>query len=491
MEYMQYKSFSLKNYKGIKEHLTFDITTGIRVPHCIIGNNESGKTTILKGIERISKLCKGKSIEDIMKETKENIHSIKPKGDYFSDAVTLRATLSCPKSIIKDTERNDKDDDKKLSKYLKNGNEIDISLEFTYEFKNASFVENSHRTNIQFDGSVVTDERDKEAIFNLISNYAPDVIYYDDFKFAIPEVIRFLASTKKGDLDDNETIVDDNTLLTSEENIFWKEVFTDILRGYSKKKDSDFQKDVVDLTQGETNDIENAASRLDNMCKYLDDVLKEWVKSKQNNIEGFRISIKPVSNNIFHDYQISIRSGSDSYKLNERSKGFQWAFCFQILTKIRQNRSGEGFIFLLDEPANNLHIRPQHEMLSHLNELCDDKNVVIYSTHAPELIGISKESYEHTFIAKNTADEFQKYTDIYLYKIKEGHDNIDVQDFEPILARLSYEDVKNFAKEETVGEQDEKSVWGKIFGKIKTSLPTFLNLLDFAEKIIKIISKKN
>ncbi len=64
--------------------------------------------------------------------------------------------------------------------------------------------------------------------------------------------------------------------------------------------------------------------------------------------------------------------------MDERSKGLQWSFYFHILTRIRQNRNKSGVIFLLDEPANNLHIRPQNEMLKHLIELCDANSAAIY-----------------------------------------------------------------------------------------------------------------
>ena len=47
---MIYKKFYFKNYKGIKEKVEIDIDANGDKPYCIIGNNEGGKTTILKGI---------------------------------------------------------------------------------------------------------------------------------------------------------------------------------------------------------------------------------------------------------------------------------------------------------------------------------------------------------------------------------------------------------------------------------------------------------
>ena len=173
--------------------------------------------------------------------------------------------------------------------------------------------------------------------------------------------------------------------------------------------------------------------------------------------------------------------------MNERSKGLQWSFCFHILTKIRQNRHNVGFIFLLDEPANNLHIRPQKQMLQHLKDLCNKNSTVIYSTHAPELIGTNDENYDNTLIAKNNADEFQT-TDIKLHKLKDVSKKFDIQDVEPILAKLSYDDIKSISNENT----DDKKKWNEIWCQIKSIKPDIdtsvklANIGNFFTNVVKI-----
>lgn len=224
------------------------------------------------------------------------------------------------------------------------------------------------------------------------------------------------------------------------------------------------------------------------MGKYLDKILKEWIDNNKNNIEGFEISKKQPekeADKVFNDYQISIISGNNSYQMNERSKGLQWSFCFHILTRIRKNRHGTGFIFLLDEPANNLHIRPQNEMLKHLSELCDGNSAVVYSTHSPELIGISEDCYKHTFIAKNNADELQD-TDIHFYKLTEINKDIDIQDIEPILAKLAYEDIKFLSDPK---KRNEKEKWKSIMVSIKdnaklSTLAQDSSVLNFLTNIV-------
>jgi len=55
---MIYKKFYFENYKGIKDKLEFPVNVDSKKPYCIIGNNEGGKTTILKGMAFISRLCR-------------------------------------------------------------------------------------------------------------------------------------------------------------------------------------------------------------------------------------------------------------------------------------------------------------------------------------------------------------------------------------------------------------------------------------------------
>ena len=53
---MKYTKFGLKNFKGVKE-VAIDVN-GNEKPMALVGLNESGKTTILEGVEKIAWHCK-------------------------------------------------------------------------------------------------------------------------------------------------------------------------------------------------------------------------------------------------------------------------------------------------------------------------------------------------------------------------------------------------------------------------------------------------
>ena len=75
---MIYKKFYFKNYKGIKDRLEFEIDANSNKPYCIIGKNEGGKTTILKGINLIGQLITGSG-----KIKEQEIIKIKPKIGFL------------------------------------------------------------------------------------------------------------------------------------------------------------------------------------------------------------------------------------------------------------------------------------------------------------------------------------------------------------------------------------------------------------------------
>lgn len=69
----------------------------------------------------------------------------------------------------------------------------------------------------------------------------------------------------------------------------------------------------------------------------------------------------------------------------ERSSGFQWFFSF-LCAFSRYRRSGETFVLLLDEPALGLHARAQSDFLKYIDEKLASKCQVIYSTHSPFMV---------------------------------------------------------------------------------------------------------
>lgn len=124
---MKYKSFYIKNYKGIK-YLTLDLHKDPRTNIItLVGLNESGKTTILEAISIFYN-----------EPMPEDVHKLIPKSRKFNftDTIEVHATLEL-----------DSDDEASIKKICNKHGFVNIKpiQEFTqkivYEFKNSELIE--------------------------------------------------------------------------------------------------------------------------------------------------------------------------------------------------------------------------------------------------------------------------------------------------------------------------------------------------------------
>jgi predicted ATP-dependent endonuclease of OLD family len=75
--------------------------------------------------------------------------------------------------------------------------------------------------------------------------------------------------------------------------------------------------------------------------------------------------------------------------LNERSKGFQWFFSFDMTFLYETNGTFKNAIVLLDEPGLHLHAAAQRDLLKRLKEYAKG-NQLIYTTHMPFMIDMER-----------------------------------------------------------------------------------------------------
>ncbi len=84
--------------------------------------------------------------------------------------------------------------------------------------------------------------------------------------------------------------------------------------------------------------------------------------------------------------RFQLEDADGMFSLGERSLGFRWFFVYLILTTYRGRRDeSQNMLFLLDEPASNLHPAAQSALLHSLEDL-GKRATVIFSTHSHHLI---------------------------------------------------------------------------------------------------------
>ncbi|MBT9143556.1 MAG: hypothetical protein DDT29_01964 [Dehalococcoidia bacterium] len=75
-------------------------------------------------------------------------------------------------------------------------------------------------------------------------------------------------------------------------------------------------------------------------------------------------------------------------RLEERSKGFQWFFSFDLMFMYESQGTFKGCVILLDEPGLHLHPNAQSDLLKRMEQYARD-NTLIYTTHLPFMIDLA------------------------------------------------------------------------------------------------------
>jgi hypothetical protein len=99
--------------------------------------------------------------------------------------------------------------------------------------------------------------------------------------------------------------------------------------------------------------------------------------------------------------ELRIKGPDGYYDLSERSLGFRWFFMFLLMTSFHGlDEESPQSLFLLDEPASNLHSTAQAELLKSFETLVEKCNLV-YTTHSHHLIDVRW--LDAAYVVKNAA----------------------------------------------------------------------------------------
>lgn len=134
------------------------------------------------------------------------------------------------------------------------------------------------------------------------------------------------------------------------------------------------------IEQGNNGNHEERQYDISDAGETLTNIFKD--KLKQNN---YKIEYRLDSNDFLT--MITDQRDKSLIKLEERSKGFQWFFSFDLLFMYESKGEFENCVILLDEPGLHLHPGAQSDLLKRLEEYARD-NTLIYSTHLPFMIDL-------------------------------------------------------------------------------------------------------
>lgn len=395
---MRYIKFKINNFRGIQE-LILDLE---KQPSCkvitLVGLNESGKTSILQAINFLQ--------HDLPLEERHKLIPKKSKLN-FSGSVSVSGYLVVSdednKLILKRVKELGMD-------YIKPIKEITITRE--YKYKDSQFKEANNNWNIRIEirksngGNFEKAEgEDWQKIVAFLRNeLLPKILHYSDFLFDFPTKI----------------FLDKETSEYKKQTQF-RDVIQDVLTSIDKDMtiEDHIIKRLKDKSEASQESLEHTLSKMSSQISKV--VLGAWknimnIRGKEifveakselitilkKNLEG-----KLVSQQIVAPYlEFRVKEGTEKYYVSERSLGFKWFFAFLLFTEFRKNRKtdkGET-LFLLDEPASNLHSTAQKKLLDKFADLVEDSRL-IYTTHSHHLINPTWLS--GTYIVKNEAINYQ------------------------------------------------------------------------------------
>jgi AAA15 family ATPase/GTPase len=169
------------------------------------------------------------------------------------------------------------------------------------------------------------------------------------------------------------------------------------------------------------------------------DIFKYWTQNQHLKINFRFDAARPQDPAPFNEgYVFRTRIWNErhgvSVGFDERSSGFIWFFSFLVWFSQVRKIYGENLLILLDEPALNLHARAQADLLRYINEKLKPSYQVIYTTHSPWMID------NNNLLGTRTVEDVStKDGEVLGTKVSEDVLSVDPDTLFPLQGALGYD----------------------------------------------------
>ena len=414
---MKYKKFIIHQYKGIKKDLTVDLDNGEKIM-AIIGLNECGKSSILKAI-----LGFDHSNDDRYKS--EN--HLKDLVNYYQTGMSPELKIS---AIIQleDNEQFKND----IYNYC---NENDCFEEFGVKLPT--------ETDEDGEETIVKPEINSEEflkqyrsflskeikITRLFNEEEPDDSYYtlahekfteisDDMQNDFSKiVIKYLPICNY--LHTRSSIEEEIIINDTNKNKYWNVIFNNLFIKALKNKT------LYDIANNPNRNIRESA--LEEVKNYLNrEYISAWneLGRDENFTESIYFNLNIDEDNGQKKLIISLKEkikdyiSPKSFKIVNRSEGFQWYYTFimQLLfNPVVKSDYNKSVLFLLDEPGMYLNPVAQISLLKRFTEIINGNEdmQIIYTTHSHHMLNTEYLNPYQVHIAEKDKNDLIK-----LYNLK-------------------------------------------------------------------------
>lgn len=395
---MKLTEVRVQNYKSI------DDSGWVRIDNvtCLVGKNESGKTTFLNALKKMNPEDGDGDFDPVMDYPRKGYSKYKKIHDENpADVISTRLIL---------TEKEVSEIENELGKDVLLSNNVEVVKNYknmrtwriqTNEKVTVDYwvdkcsIENQAIKQSLYESNTLkelfdklkelqsSDDKIQELINNISSKlseecdllnyiidkylmkYMPKFVYFDDYNIMKGDIsIPYLSAKKQqGNLDDSEKTF--LSLLS--------------LAGVGLQ-DFQNQQNYERLKA----DLEAASISI------TDEVFTFWSQNRQLEIHFDIFSadpkaIAPLNQGPILHIRIYNKKHRVTVSFSERSKGFVWFFSFLAYFSELEEKDTE-LILLLDEPGLSLHAKAQNDFLIFIDKRLAPKNQVIYTTHSPFMI---------------------------------------------------------------------------------------------------------
>jgi len=333
---MKYKSFVIKNYKGISEPTEISLTKKSIIP--IIGVNESGKTTVLEAILAFDKYNDYTNLGSHLYDTENYYDPTDDRPAIIEAHIDL--TNEEFDSIISALLEEDSEGNyaSPIAKY----NLDEITELITKDIKLSNFYIKRTLPGGTYKSSLHLSEDVDKYLCEEILKHLPYILYFDDFR------------------DSMEKLIDIPESKDSENQSKWIPYFEELLK-------------MVDASHSIYSLRAKNPNRRDSIIRAAQGILKTKLTEHWSNFnlkssddkssDPLKIELKYHHT---HDLEVRIVEEIDKngvseerfFNIKDRSKGFFWYFNFIMKLEFNPNKRhylDKETIYLLDEPGSFLH----------------------------------------------------------------------------------------------------------------------------------------
>ena len=449
---MRLISFRVKKYRSIEDsgeiHIDENVTT-------FVGINESGKTNVMRALKKINHV-EDTDFDDLIE------HPMWHFGNFDPDEIFVTATFK-----LNDDEKQQIN---KISNGQTPLEEIRFSRKKNMKLichldtdQESIHFDVFHRNYLQpvlkilhlIDPTLLENGQEhKDAVINMLQSVGQG--FEDEINIRQPEILTIIKQNLEN-FQAELPAIPNNVLQKDEINSILEKINSEVLEDSTEQIKNYLIKEIPRFIYFENTAIVDSRIHLPTFIKKLDsNDLDEDEKTAKTLLdlgnldakELYRLSregedrvqvrknkerleqlsglaSKKVSEQIDkiwnqNDHDIEFRVQGDDFRvwvinrkdgtklqLEERSRGYQWYFSFYTIFNVESEGRHKDAIILLDEPALFLHTIGQEDFLKNVLPRLAEKNQILYTTHSPFMVDLTRPDNIHTVTLKKTDLENQ------------------------------------------------------------------------------------